>query len=756
MGRQVTAAELDVSVKGLGLPQICVADRRIVVAELTRRDLRETARVVARTSDAVWTHYVMGAGLAKTAANKTDWMPLILWALTATEADFPGKSKPSLKNRRHVMWALEELAEDIASIIPDHPVDWSDEDELNAEVVDDVNDLKRVLRGLNEDQWRDMIPDLHQEMDDPSLDRAYRKWMGFPVEDPSKEDLARMLGVEPAAPPQWTPPSVRPPEPVPPEVREHERQVEEEMMSQPDWQEMLQSRQEAPAEPPPAVPEPGEIVLEEPGQEPETEPQRIMREHEEELEQTRQEMFSQPSRYDVSMGGPAAGDPHEWATPAPTASRVPISVHPGFEGAKNPRSVKIWAEKEMTVENRKTGETGDIVQMLEGDRLAVRVRGEKVPTLEEQPVVWDAIDVRLSPEHVYPVEKLSKEEMASWRKTRDIAKKQKARDVEKQKKGGSGDSGAGGGGGGGATLVTVEDLIHEARAGDQGQPNPRRSGAGEVTAGPHDGGPAGRGWGDLAGRYSGWGAVGGHQPRRCIARFVLVPKNQRDAGHQREALAPLGQKELKRYLSGDRSFGVVSAYQGRSKSENQKAHGALMGELQRRGYSPGQIRPLMGQYFGEAGEMKAEKAYMVLGMSFEDASELGQMFGQESVIWKSPDGVVGAYYTDGSGRVNYALTPEGDLAVGEAAAPRIEERRPKEEKRGPPSPEDPWSKARGTAFEFGIDWDKTYAYDPTKGPGNAELAQLMVEQEREMSAGGGVAAALTVVSADELVAAHRA
>ena len=176
-------------------------------------------------------------------------------------------------------------------------------------------------------------------------------------------------------------------------------------------------------------------------------------------------------------------------------------------------------------------------------------------------------------------------------------------------------------------------------------------------------------------------------------------------------------------MRGDTPFAVISAYKNKSKSQNQQQHGQLMAELQRRGYSPGQIRPLRGQYFGQGGEMKAEQSILVLGMSFEDAQEIGQQFGQESVIWKSPDGVVGAFYTDGSGRVNYALTPTGDLAIGEAAAPRIEPRRPKLMPGGGPNPADPWSKAKGVGFEFGIDWNKTFQYDPASAPNADEALQ---------------------------------
>lgn len=199
----------------------------------------------------------------------------------------------------------------------------------------------------------------------------------------------------------------------------------------------------------------------------------------------------------------------------------------------------------------------------------------------------------------------------------------------------------------------------------------------------------------------------------------------------RSALAPLGIKEMKRWLDGPGEFAVLSAYQVRPKSQNQQAHGTLMGELQRRGYTPSQIRPLKGQYFdkpqgAEAPGMKAEQSYLVLGMTFEDAIELGAMFGQESVIYKSPDGVVGSYFTDGSGRVNLALAGD-DVAIGSAST-RIEERAPKPEKRGPPAASDPWSKGRNVGFEFPIDWAKTFGHGGR--PLNRDEARQQLEHFR--------------------------
>lgn len=92
--------------------------------------------------------------------------------------------------------------------------------------------------------------------------------------------------------------------------------------------------------------------------------------------------------------------------------------------------------------------------------------------------------------------------------------------------------------------------------------------------------------------------------------------------------------------------------------------------------------------------------------------EVAQLFDQESFIFKSPEGVIGSYFSDGSGKVNLALA-EGDLALGEQGT-QVRERAPKQDPRGPASSEDPWSKARGVGFEFPIDWKRTFKHDPKR------------------------------------------
>ena len=93
---------------------------------------------------------------------------------------------------------------------------------------------------------------------------------------------------------------------------------------------------------------------------------------------------------------------------------------------------------------------------------------------------------------------------------------------------------------------------------------------------------------------------------------------------------------FKKLLALGGSFGVVSAYRPRPKHLNQQKHGELIGELQRRGYR--RVFPLRGIWEGVA-----EQSVVVPGIHPGDLFEIGWMFEQDSVIYKSPDDVVGMY-----------------------------------------------------------------------------------------------------------------
>lgn len=155
-------------------------------------------------------------------------------------------------------------------------------------------------------------------------------------------------------------------------------------------------------------------------------------------------------------------------------------------------------------------------------------------------------------------------------------------------------------------------------------------------------------------------------------------------------------KQFKALLEKGGSFGVLSAYGPGSKKENQKRNGELFAELQRRGYR--KITPLRGSWEGVA-----EKSVIVPGLKFKDLVELGEKFGQISVIHKSPEGVVGMYYPK-EGQAEVAVTPSGELAAKIEASPGL------------------YSKARGVSFEFGFLFGQRLPWN-----GKAPLGKEQVE-----------------------------
>ena len=410
----------------LGLPSWCLQQRRIVIAAFTRRGFRGPAGVLARTTDDAWTDYILGAGLAKTAALRSDWLPLIMWSLDAFGGDFPGAGKPNLRNRRHVVWALEQNAEDIGTTIPAHPVDWTDEDEQNSQLVDDMMDLKKLIQRSSDTEWVATLPQMAELMD-PDFEGTYRKMLGLPP---------KAGPVAPSPPPREAPPPTpppAPPSPAPiPQLNEPEPEAplfETEPTLGADEDDL------------------GDIVLEEPGRRApprstSTDRARDLardmglsgRPSEEDIEQVLgpeeprglvPSLPPTPSKYDVAVGYEES-EPHAFATPPPARARVPIAVFPGYEGQKLPRSVKVWAEPEMIIQN-KNGETGAIVDFLPGDRLAVDVRGPGGLPASDEPAIWEVHDVTLSPEWEYPVQKLSPHEVASWRQQRHLQQKEDRR-----------------------------------------------------------------------------------------------------------------------------------------------------------------------------------------------------------------------------------------------------------------------------------------------------------------------------------------
>ena len=161
--------------------------------------------------------------------------------------------------------------------------------------------------------------------------------------------------------------------------------------------------------------------------------------------------------------------------------------------------------------------------------------------------------------------------------------------------------------------------------------------------------------------------------------------------------AGLRLKTLEALMDKGKRFGVLSAYGPGSKKENKIRHGELVADLQRMGYK---YEPIKGSWEGVS-----EKSVFVPRMSFSDLTKLGRKFEQDSVIYKSPDGIVGMYYLY-KGYAEVAV--DSDTAKGQIEV----------------SPDSSlYSKSRGVSFEFDFLWGQRVPWD-----GRAPLARKDVKK----------------------------
>lgn len=108
---------------------------------------------------------------------------------------------------------------------------------------------------------------------------------------------------------------------------------------------------------------------------------------------------------------------------------------------------------------------------------------------------------------------------------------------------------------------------------------------------------------------------------------------------ERRIKTALRQQTFKKLLEHQGSFGIISAYaSGKPKSENKERHGQLMAALQKLGYGGNKTQDIKGQWEGVS-----EKSLFVKSVKPSDIFQLGRFFGQDAVIYKSPEGVLGMY-----------------------------------------------------------------------------------------------------------------
>lgn len=202
--------------------------------------------------------------------------------------------------------------------------------------------------------------------------------------------------------------------------------------------------------------------------------------------------------------------------------------------------------------------------------------------------------------------------------------------------------------------------------------------------------------------------------RRVATRWLLAQGHE--AAFEREA--DVSKRLINRLMAEGHSFGNISAYRAdKSRRKNKEAMLRLQRELQRRGYRP--IPTYSTWTDDKTGKQYQERSFLVPDAKPEDLFELGKMFEQDSVIYKSTDGALGMYYTGDNPRALLAQDEKGRPAfdVQPIKAPKKEKGpgpRPKEREQ-----EELFSRSRGMNFTFDFDWGTEYEWDG-KTPIDAE------------------------------------
>lgn len=175
---------------------------------------------------------------------------------------------------------------------------------------------------------------------------------------------------------------------------------------------------------------------------------------------------------------------------------------------------------------------------------------------------------------------------------------------------------------------------------------------------------------------------------------------------------PLGEREMKRWFSGDDTVTLISAREtGSSISQAKAQHLPLLQELERMGVDYRQTR---GQWYdGVAKVMRPETSLVIHGLSFDDALRLSKKHNQEAFIFKEPGGAALMYEgyrpQDEGGLKAMVPLAEGKPLMGGDAL-RVGPRAPK-------GKEDKYVKSRSVSFELPFDWNDPSRFMPWSGSG---------------------------------------
>jgi|GEM_PF-6344123 len=206
-------------------------------------------------------------------------------------------------------------------------------------------------------------------------------------------------------------------------------------------------------------------------------------------------------------------------------------------------------------------------------------------------------------------------------------------------------------------------------------------------------------------------------PGSSRLRREIVKLAREDRGFARllvaefHRLADLKRRQITKLVQGPRSFMSISAWKGdRSRSENKAAMARLRRDLEKQGLHP--IDSWATWKDAETGKLYGEDSFIVPGVTAPQAFEIGREFEQDSVIYRSPKGVLAMYDTRGAEPKAYVA----HRADGSPAYRVQTEKSPKREKgKGPRGrereQEELFSRTRGVNFEFDFLWDHPVRFD---------------------------------------------
>jgi hypothetical protein len=141
--------------------------------------------------------------------------------------------------------------------------------------------------------------------------------------------------------------------------------------------------------------------------------------------------------------------------------------------------------------------------------------------------------------------------------------------------------------------------------------------------------------------------------REDLGPALSIIASEKDALSRRE--------QLSKMMEYGGSFGVLSAHDGKDKTKNQRQRVKLIADLNMLGYR--KVAPVL--------EGPAPHSLLVQNILPQDLFMLGNKYDQDTVLYKSADGVIGLYHLKGAPTAEVGVQPKGDPAFQIATDPSL-------------------------------------------------------------------------------------